>query len=103
MCEANPPWMSLPGIFCARQIGARPRWQRSHSPHGSTAGTITALPIQRFGAGAGRDDAAADLVAERQRQRMVGPHAVVEVAEVGVADAAAGDRDDDLAGTRRRP
>ena len=54
-----------------------------------------------LGAGAGRDDAAADLVAERERQRMVGPHAVVVVAEVGVADAAAGDRDDDLAGTRR--
>ena len=94
--------MSLPGIFCARQIGASPRRQRSHSPQGSTAGTITALPIQRFGAGAGRDDAAADLVAERQRQRVVGPHAVVVVAEVGVADAAAGDGDHDFAGARLR-
>ena len=46
MCEAKPPWMSLPGIFWARQIGARPRRHRSHSPHGSTAGTITALPSQ---------------------------------------------------------
>jgi hypothetical protein len=36
--------MSLPGIFCLRQIVPRPRLQRSHSPHGSTAGTITALP-----------------------------------------------------------
>ncbi len=50
-----------------------------------------------FGAGAGRDHVAADLVAERERQRMVGAHAVVEVAEIGVADAAAGDGDHDLA------
>ena len=33
--DANPPWMSLPGIFWPRQIGARPRSQRSHLPHGS--------------------------------------------------------------------
>ena len=53
-----------------------------------------------LGARSGRDDVPADLVAERQRQRMVGPHAVVEVAEVGVADAAAGDRHHDFAGAR---
>ncbi len=46
MCEAKPPWMSLPGIFCLRQIVEKPRLHRSHSPHGSTAGTITALPSQ---------------------------------------------------------
>ncbi len=46
MWLAKPPWMSLPGIFCARQMVARPRWHRSHSPQGSTAGTMTALPIQ---------------------------------------------------------
>ena len=48
-------------------------------------------------AGARGDDAAGDFVAERQRQRMVGAHAVVEIAEIGVADAASGDCDDDLA------
>ncbi len=46
MCEAKPPWMSLPGIFCARQMVVRPRLHRSHSPQGSTAGTITDLPSQ---------------------------------------------------------
>ena len=101
MCEANPPSMSLPGIFCARQMGASPRRQRSHSPHGSTAGTITALPIQPSAPVPGRDDAPADLVAERERQWTVGPHAVVVVAEIGVAHAAAGDRDDDFACARR--
>ena len=47
---------------------------------------------------AGCDDPAGDLVPERERQRMVGAHTVVVVAEVGVADAATGDRDDHLAG-----
>ena len=41
---------------------------------------------------------AADLVTERERQRLVGAHAVVVVAEVGVADAAAGDLDHHLVG-----
>jgi hypothetical protein len=36
--------------------------------------------------------------AERERQRLVGAHAVVVVAEIGVADAAAGDLHDHLAG-----
>ncbi len=44
MCEAKPPWMSLPGIFWPRQMVASPRLHRSHSPHGSTAGMITDLP-----------------------------------------------------------
>ncbi len=49
---------------------------------------------------AGRHHRAADLVPERERQRLVGAHAVVEVAEVGVADAAAGHRDEHLAVAR---
>jgi hypothetical protein len=44
MWVPKPPWMSLPGIFWLRQMVARPRRQRSHSPQGSTAGTMTALP-----------------------------------------------------------
>jgi hypothetical protein len=51
MCEAKPPWMSLPGIFCARQMVARPRLHRSHSPQGSTAGTITDLPSHSIAPG----------------------------------------------------
>ena len=47
-------------------------------------------------------DAAGDLVAERQRQRRVGAHAVVVVAEVGVAHAAAGNLDGDFARAGRR-
>ena len=46
MWLAKPPWMSFPGIFCERQIGASPRRHRSHSPQGSTAGTMTAFPSQ---------------------------------------------------------
>ena len=46
MWLAKPPWMSLPGIFCARQIGASPRRHRSQLSQGSTAGTITARPSQ---------------------------------------------------------
>src|SRR6185369_9553694 len=41
--------------------------------------------------GAGLDDMAADLVAEAERQLVLGAHAVVVVAEVGVADAATSD------------
>ena len=48
----------------------------------------------RRGAGAGLDDAAADFVAEREGERMPRRHAVVEEAEIGVTDAAAGDLDD---------
>ncbi len=46
MWLAKPPWMSLPGIFCCVQIVPRPRRHRSHSPHGNTAGTMTALLSQ---------------------------------------------------------
>jgi len=53
-----------------------------------------------LGTGAGSDDAAADLVAERERQRLVGAHAVVVVAEIGVADAATGDLHHHLADAR---
>ncbi len=53
------------------------------------------------GAGAGGHHAAADLVTERERQFGVGAHAVVEVAQVGVADATAGDRHGYLAGPGR--
>jgi hypothetical protein len=45
---------------------------------------------------AGRDDRAADLVAERQRQGVARRHALVAEAQVGVADAATGDLDEDL-------
>ena len=39
---------------------------------------------------------------QRQRQRMIGAYAVIEVAKIGMADAAAGDRDDDFALPGRR-
>ncbi len=99
-------WRNRPGCRCpassARgRSSTRPRRHRSHSPQGSTAGTITALPIQTLGARAAGRHASADLVAQRQRQRVVGAHAVVEVAQIGVADAAAGNRNRDLAGPRR--
>jgi hypothetical protein len=53
-----------------------------------------------LGAVARGDDDTADLMAQRQRQRLVGAHAVVVVAQVGVAHATAGDLDDHLAGAR---
>ena len=40
---------------------------------------------------------AGNLVAERQVERMVGADAVVKIAEIGMADAASGDGDDDFA------
>src|SRR5450759_3455119 len=43
-CDAKPPLRSFPGITWRRQIVRRPARQRSHSPHGSTAGTTTARP-----------------------------------------------------------
>jgi hypothetical protein len=49
-----------------------------------------------LGALARTDDAAADFVTERQRQRLVGAHAVVQVPEVGVAHSATRDGDDHL-------
>ena len=49
---------------------------------------------------AGVDDVAADLVPERQRQFVLGAHAVVIIAKIGVADAAAGDFDQDFIGAR---
>ncbi len=63
---------------------------------------ITARPSQASRAGARGDDAPGNLVAESQRQGMIGAHAVVEIAEIGMADAATGDRHDDLAVGRRR-
>ena len=55
-----------------------------------------------LGTGAGGDHMAADLVPQRQRQRRIGAHAVVVVAQVGVTDAAAGDPDHDFSGRRLR-
>ena len=51
----------------------------------------------------GIDDMAADLMPERQRQLMLGAHAIVVVAKIGVADAAACDFDEDFVrpGSRR--
>ena len=46
--------------------------------------------------GAGIDDVAANLMAERQRQFVLGADAVVIVAEIGMADPAAGDFDQDF-------
>ncbi|MCZ7565415.1 MAG: hypothetical protein M5U08_17860 [Burkholderiales bacterium] len=60
------------------------------------------LPDPALGAGAGRTHPPAHLVPERERQCMVGAHAVVIVAEISVADAAAGDFDHHLARLRRR-
>src|SRR6516225_5065630 len=48
------------------------------------------------GVGAGINDVAADLVSERQWQLMVGAHAIVIVAEIGMADAAARDLNEDF-------
>jgi hypothetical protein len=48
----------------------------------------------RRGGSAGFDDAAADFVAEREGERMPRGDPVVEEAEIGVTDAAAGDLDD---------
>ena len=55
-----------------------------------------------FRAFAGSNNAAGDFMPECQRQRMSGANAVVKIAEVGVADAAAGDGDDHLAGPSLR-
>ncbi len=95
---AKPPWMSLPGIFCAAADGRAAALAQIAFAAGEHGRHDHRLAEPALGARAGGDDAAADLVAERQRQRMVGAHAVVEVAEVGVADAAAGDRDHHFAG-----
>ena len=51
--------------------------------------------------GAGIDDVAADLMPERQRQFVLGAHAVVIVAKIGVADATAGDFDQHFVGGER--
>ena len=48
---------------------------------------------------AGFDDVATDLMPERQRQFMLGAHAVVVVAKIGMADPAPGDFDYDLVGS----
>ena len=55
-----------------------------------------------LGTGATGHHPAADLVAQRQRQRVLGAHAVVVVAQVGVAHAAAGHGHGDFAGPRHR-
>ncbi len=67
---------------------------------GQHGGHDDRLAEPRLPAGSGERDAPAHLVAERERQRPVRAHAVVEIPEVGVTDAAAGDRDDDLARAR---
>jgi hypothetical protein len=54
------------------------------------------------GAVAGGDHGAADLVAERERQGVIGADAVVEVAQVGVAHAAARHLDGYFAGLGNR-
>jgi hypothetical protein len=91
--------IELPGIFWARQRLPRPDLQISQLLQGSTAGTMTSLPTrQRVVAG---DDHAGYLVAERERRLLDGRHAHVEVGQVGVADAAAADLDERLAGAER--
>ena len=55
----------------------------------------------RFGAGPGGHHAPADLVTERERQRMGGADSVVEIPQIGVANAASGDLHHDLTGLRR--
>jgi hypothetical protein len=45
----------------------------------------------------GFDDVPADLVSERERKLVLGPHPVVVVAEIGVAEPSTGDIDRDLA------
>ena len=50
-----------------------------------------ALPIHA--SAYGHDDMAADFVTKAKRQRVIGAHAVIVIAEVGVADAASGDFD----------
>src|SRR3990167_5792592 len=84
--------MSFPGIFCARQIGCKPRWHKSHSPHGNTAGTITALPIQPSAPAPAATTWPLISWPEGEWQAGVGAHAVVVVTEVSVANAAAGNR-----------
>ena len=79
------------GKTAAAEIAFATRQHRRHDDG-------LAEPLRRVRSGG--DDAAADLVAERQRRREIGAHAVVEVAEVGVADAAAGDLDDHVGGPR---
>ncbi len=55
-----------------------------------------ATPRPFGGAGTGFDHDAADFVAERQREGVARGNAVVEIAEVGVTDAATGDFDEHL-------
>ena len=52
MWLANPPWISLPGIFWVVQMLPRSRLQTSQSPQGMTAGIITALPSHPPASGA---------------------------------------------------
>jgi hypothetical protein len=54
---------------------------------------------ERLRARACRDDHAGDLVSEDERERVAGADAVNREADVGVAQAAAGDLDDDFAWT----
>ena len=49
---------------------------------------------------AGVDDMATDLMPERERQFMLGAHAIVIIAKIGMADPAAGDFDQDFIGAR---
>jgi hypothetical protein len=47
----------------------------------------------------GIDDVSADLMPERQRQIVLGTHPVVEIAEIGMTDAASCDLDQDFVRT----
>ena len=65
-------------------------------PAGYDGGDDHRLAAPALGAAAGRDYAAADLVAQREGQGVIGAHAVVEITQIGVADTAAHDLDHDF-------
>jgi hypothetical protein len=89
------------GHFLVAADGAAAALAQVAFAAGNDGGHDYRLAEPTLGAAAGGDDAAADLVAERKRQNVIGAHAVVKIAEVGVADAAAGDLDHHLRGLRR--
>jgi hypothetical protein len=80
-------------------LAARARVARAARDDG---GDDDALADEVTGAVACRLDDAADLVSERQRQRVPRAHAVVQEPDVGVAHAAAGDAHQHVSFRERR-
>jgi hypothetical protein len=89
MCEANRPDVIAGHLLPAADVRPAAPARLAFAARDDRRDDHRA-PGPALGAGAGGDHAAGDLVPERERQRVIEADAVVEVAEIGVADAAAG-------------